>query len=94
MRIAFLLAGVSGLFIGLSGCAETDACDEYIQYMCDCHPEADCEALERQYGEADAATQDDCALELDDQEEVDETSAHTCGDTTGSGTATGTGTTG
>ena len=64
--------------LGLAaGCYE-DSCEEYIQYMCDCHPDEDCADLRNQYQNADAATQDDCALELDSQQESDDEDGLTC----------------
>ena len=73
MRIALL----GSMVVLLAGCLE-DTCEEYIQYMCDCHPEQDCENIRAQYQNADANTQDDCAIELDAQQEADDEAGLTC----------------
>jgi len=57
-----------------AGCMD-ESCDEYVDYLCTCHeddPEFDCEVLQATYENADAATQEDCALALDAQLEEDE----------------------
>ena len=36
------------LVVGLltaTACVPATACDEYVDYMCDCHPEEDCQTL-------------------------------------------------
>ena len=55
------------------GCMD-ESCDDYVDYLCTCHeddPEYDCEALRATYENADAATQEDCALALDEQQAQD-----------------------
>ena len=64
-----------------AGCS-SNPCDEYVSYMCDCHPESDdttCDELRTVYEDADVDLQDQCAIELDNQQEADETAGHTCG---------------
>ena len=70
----------------LAGCDDTNPCDEYVTYICDCHPDDDCESLSNTYEGADAELQDECALALDDQQDSDDESGHECG----SGSDTGT----
>lgn len=55
------------------GC-EPNPCDDYVDYMCDCHDgEAgvDCETLENTYANADAELQDECSIALEDQQDED-----------------------
>ncbi len=67
MRIAPLLA-----LLGIIGCS-SDPCAEYANYMCDCHPEEDCEDLQTIYGSgnADAELQESCAADLDETQDED-----------------------
>ncbi|MBN1336988.1 MAG: hypothetical protein JXB39_13605 [Deltaproteobacteria bacterium] len=61
------------LLLFATGCMN-EACDEYVDYICTCHaddPEFDCDLLAATYENADAATQEDCALALDEQQEED-----------------------
>lgn len=60
------------------GC-EPNPCDDYVDYMCDCHPEEDCASLENTYANADAELQDACAIELEDQEAEDAANDWVCG---------------
>ena len=68
MRIAPLLP-----LLALFACTTSDPCTEYANYMCDCHPEEDCEDLQTIYadGAADADLQESCAGDLDDQQSTD-----------------------
>jgi len=64
----------------LAGCDDSDPCGEYVDYICDCHPDDDCDSLSNIYDDADAELQDECALALDDQQDSDDNSGHECGD--------------
>ena len=67
--------------LGASGCDDVEPCDRYIDYMCACHgddPGFDCEELENTYQGADAAVQDECALELSDQRDDDDEAGLEC----------------
>ena len=60
------------LFIFSTACTELveDSCSEYTEYMCSCHgddPNYNCSELKNVYQNADATTQEQCALDLDDQ---------------------------
>ena len=70
MRIAPLPALLALLVAG--GCT-SDPCTEYANYMCDCHPEEDCEDYQTIYGSgnADADLQESCAADLEDEQEED-----------------------
>jgi len=57
-------------FAIFAGCDFTP-CDQYVQYMCDCHPEADCAELRSIYADAGADVQEQCAIALDEQESAD-----------------------
>jgi hypothetical protein len=63
------------------GCDDDDPCGRYVAYMCDCHaddPDFDCGELENAYIDADAAVQDECALELQDQKAADDDAGLQC----------------
>ena len=56
---------------------EKDHCEEYGEYMCDCHaddPDYDCSNLQSIYAETDLEQQNECAITLDEQlqEDLDE----------------------
>ena len=64
------------------GCGD-DPCDEYVAYVCDCHPDDptfDCDEFRKTYEGANGDLQDECAIALDEQETADETEGHTCGE--------------
>jgi hypothetical protein len=67
MRIAALCA-----LLGAVACS-SDPCQEYADYMCDCHPEEDCSDLQTIYGsdKADGDLQETCASDLDAQQQED-----------------------
>lgn len=84
MRIAVL-----ALPLALAGCLTEDPCGDYVAYMCDCHvndADVDCDELETIYGSADADLQEQCAVDLEDQQDDDDAVAYECGqDDTGTG---------
>ena len=80
MRAYSLLFGLL-----LIGCDSTNPCDEYVTYICDCHPDDDCTSLSNAYANADAELQDECALALDDQQNNDDETGHVCGESTDTG---------
>ncbi len=77
MRNLFLF---SALALTLGACAE-DPCDEYVEYLCDCASEDDCEEYRNTYDEADQDAQAECDAALDDAKSASES----CGDS-GAGT--------
>ena len=48
----------------LGACVTTDACDEYVDYMCECH--------------ADGETLSDCQVTLQDQQSEDDANGESC----------------
>lgn len=70
--------------LGLAACGD-DSCDRYVDYMCDCHPESDCEDLRKVYEDADGDLQDECAAELDDQKDEDDGECGTGGEDSAAG---------
>ena len=51
-----------------------NSCDDYVDYMCDCHgddPDVDCEEFATVYGDADAEQQVACEDALSEQEDAD-----------------------
>lgn len=79
MRIAMVAA-----LLVLIACDDegSNPCDDYVNYMCDCHPDdpdTNCEDLRIQYADAPTSLQDECAISLDDQEAEDADNGHECG---------------
>ena len=71
------------LSIFTGGCIELaeDSCSEYVNYMCNCHsddPNYNCSELKVTYENPDASTQEQCALDLDDQIYEDEQEGLSC----------------
>ncbi|MED5371337.1 MAG: hypothetical protein VX899_10015 [Myxococcota bacterium] len=66
-----------------SACVTTDACDDYVDYMCDCHPEADCAELRTIHQDAQGEELTDCAVALQEQKTEDTEAGDECeaGDT-------------
>ena len=80
-------------------CGDSNSCDDYVDYVCECHaddPAYDCEALQTPYEDADDELQAACSIILADLEEQDEQDGTGCvtdtgGADTGGGGDTGTG---
>jgi hypothetical protein len=65
------------------GCEGADPCQDYVDYLCDCHagePGYDCETLQQTYSAPDAALQDQCALDLEAQQAQDAEDGLACAD--------------
>ena len=84
------------LLLPLSGACleEKDHCEEYVEYMCDCHaddPDYDCANLQSIYAETDLEQQNECAITLDEQlqEDLDEGKDCEVGGDTGESEDTG-----
>jgi hypothetical protein len=63
----------------------SEPCDDYVDYMCDCHPEdpddpdgVDCEELQTQFSGTDPTLEDECISSLADQENEDEANGWVC----------------
>ena len=71
---------VAGLLLLVGAtCELEDPCLEYVDYMCACHvSEADCEELETTYQDADPDLQDQCAIDLADQQAEDDENGVEC----------------
>jgi len=80
-------------------CSDSNSCDDYVDYVCECHaddPAYDCAALQTTYEDADDALQDECSIilaDLEDQDDADGTGCITDTGTSDTGTG-GSGTTG
>ncbi len=70
--------GVVVLAVGFVACDPANPCDEYVDYMCDCHSEVSCEDLTLTYGNPDSSVQSECAILLDEQEQEDAEAGETC----------------
>ena len=67
--------------LGLGIACGAEPCQDYVDYMCDCHGEDtgfDCNELQRVYADADASVQQQCQLELSDQQDQDDADGETC----------------
>jgi len=74
------------LAVGFMACEDKDHCDEYVDYICDCHaddPDFNCDEQRSIYEEASLDQQNECAIELDNQEQSDQDNGEGCenGDT-------------
>ena len=82
-----LLVAVPALALMGSVCDPSyTPCDEYVDYICDCHaddPEYDCEELSIAYQNGDPDLQDECQVALAEQEEQDEQDGFACASDTG-----------
>ena len=64
----------------LTGCMY-QPCDRYVDYLCTCHeddPEYDCETMQNAYADASADMQDQCSIELSDQQAEDDEAGLEC----------------
>ena len=70
------IVAVSFGFLALGvACIPADPCGDYVDYMCECHADDDgfdCEELRDTYAAADADLQDQCTIDLGDQEAEDD----------------------
>jgi|JI7StandDraft_1071085.scaffolds.fasta_scaffold363189_2 hypothetical protein len=68
-----LLSVLTALALFL-GCEEPTSCDRFADYICTCHegdPGYDCEALLDLAADPTVSTDDQCALDLKDQKDLD-----------------------
>ena len=73
------IVGLALLVVGFVACDEpVNVCDDYVAYMCDCHDEVDCDAITATYADASASVQDQCTVELEDQQDTDEAAGLVC----------------
>jgi len=68
----YRLGCVSLAVLAFAACEVEDPCVEYVDYMCECHPEVDCDDLRATYAEPDPDLQQQCSIDLDDQRDQDE----------------------
>ena len=83
-RLVFLMVGLVGF---LAAC-EDQPCDRYINYMCTCHENDDgfdCEELGQALGDASPELQDQCSIDLANQQDADDEAELTCSTTDDSG---------
>jgi hypothetical protein len=69
----------------MAGCQTNQPCDRYVDYVCNCHegdPDYDCTELQTIYADAQPDVQDQCALDLDDLKQQDETDGYVCANAT------------
>ena len=63
----------------------SEPCDDYVDYMCDCHPEdpddpdgIDCQDLATEFSDTDPKLDEQCTASLDDQRDKDEANDWVC----------------
>jgi hypothetical protein len=62
-------------------CEIPQPCDDYVDYMCTCHADDadfDCEELQSVFADADPALQDQCSIDLADQQDQDDADGLDC----------------
>jgi len=67
-----------GFLVVVGACAPVSPCDEYVDYMCACHPDYDCDTLALTYDGAEPSLQDECAVLLDEVEDADREAGTEC----------------
>lgn len=73
-----LFCVASLLVLGVA-CEISEPCDRYAEYMCDCHLTAsECDQLRAQVIGADPAVQDQCDIDLSNQEAQDQDDGIVC----------------
>lgn len=73
----FFIASFS-LLATAAACVPSSVCDEYVDYMCDCHPEEDCAELRTIHQDAVGEELTDCSIALNEQKEADVVSENEC----------------
>jgi hypothetical protein len=68
----YRLVGVGLAVLAFAACEVEDPCAEYVDYMCECHPEVDCDELRNTYADPDPELQEQCTIDLDAQRDSDE----------------------
>lgn len=79
MRVFGFLT-LAATLTGLLAC-EDQPCRRYVDYICECHPEDpdfDCAELENTLIGADPTIQDQCAIDLADQQAIDDENGLAC----------------
>ena len=73
--------GLFALAAAGTACVSPTACDDYVDYVCECHaddPGYDCEELRLLYEDAEGAELADCQLAMQDQVAADEAAGDSC----------------
>jgi hypothetical protein len=74
------------LFPFVLGCVvSSEPCDDYVNYMCDCHPEdpkdpdgVDCQDLTTEFSDTDPKLDEQCSTSLDEQRNKDDANNWVC----------------
>lgn len=64
--------------LGLTACDDTNACDEYVAYVCDCGTQDECDEVTNIYADPDQSLIDECAIALDDEIDADNEAGEAC----------------
>lgn len=80
MRSLLLLSAITLGTAALVGCDAPEPCDRYIDYMCACHSEEACDDASNTLAGADPDVQDQCAIDLEEQQQADDDAGLTCDD--------------
>jgi len=62
-------------------CELEEPCQDYVDYICTCHaddPDFDCQELRTVFSDAGPELQDQCAIDLDEQQDLDDQSGLEC----------------
>lgn len=80
MRSFVAIVGLGIGLIGLVAC-EDEPCNDYVDYMCSCHDGEegfDCAELRATLSGAEPAVQDQCSLDLSEQQADDDSAGVEC----------------
>ena len=70
---------IAGLLTLGVACELSEPCDRYVNYMCDCHvTAAECDQLRAQFSGAAQDLQDQCDIDLSNQEAEDADAGVVC----------------
>ena len=79
MRV--LSIGALAVVVGALFACEDQPCNRYVDYICQCHaddPDFDCQELTNTLIGADPAVQDQCSIDLADQQAIDDQAGLAC----------------
>ena len=60
---------LSSLALTMAACAG-NPCDEYVDHLCDCSSESDCDEYKNTFEDADADQQEECDAKLDEAKDA------------------------
>ena len=84
--VGILTSMAAGAALFLSpGCDDSDPCQDYIDYVCDCGSD-ECDSARNAYSDADSKLQDECENSLQDYQQNDDAAGEECASVAGEDT--------